>query len=95
MAADQGLARAQNCLAEMYNDEKEVSYNPEMAASAQQGYAIAQADLGMNFAEGQQMVSQDDEEAYLWYSLSLKDDIALDKTDFNIIASSCICITGR
>ena len=55
--------------------------------SAQQGYAIAQADLGMNFAEGQQMVSQDDEEAYFWYSLSLKDDIALDKMDFDIIAS--------
>ena len=87
MAAEQELARAQNGLAEMYNEGKGVPYNPEMAwrltfASAQQGFAIAQADLGRIFAEGQQMVPQDYEEAYYWYSLALEDKFGLDKTDF-------------
>ena len=92
MAAERDLARAQNGLAEMYSEGKGVPYNPEMAwrltfASAQQGYAIAQADLGMNFATEPQMLPQDNQEAYYWYSLALKDEAGLDKTDFVHIAA--------
>ena len=91
MAAAQDHAMAQHCLSIMYGEGTGVSCNPEMAwrltfTAAQQGFAAAQANLGKNFAKGQEKVPQDDEEAYCWYSLAFKDDPALDKRDFHYIS---------
>ena len=91
MAAAQDHAMAQHFLSAMYGAGAGVSCNPEMAwrlafTAAQQGFAAAQANLGKNFAKGQEKVPQDDEEAYCWYSLAFKDDPALDKRDFHYIS---------
>ena len=95
MAAAQNHPAAQNFLSGMYSEGKGVSHNSEMAwrltfAAAQQGFAYAQAHLGMNFAKGQKKVPQDNEEAYYWYSLALKEGISLDKRDFANIAAEVV-----
>ena len=83
-AADQDNAAAQNNLATMYSKGKGVSKNSEKAArlhfsAAQQGYLVAQANIGRNFEDGADGFSQDNAEAYYWYSLALKDPVKLDK----------------
>ena len=83
-AADNGYASAQNDLGMMYNKGQGVHKNLEKATrlyfqAAQQGQIVAQANVGKSFAEGANGVPQDNEEAYYWYSLALRDPIELGK----------------
>ena len=92
IAAAQDHAMAQHCLSIMYSEGTGVSHNREMAwrltfAAAQQGFAAAQANLGKNFANGQEKIVQDNEEAYRWYSLAFNDSPHLNKRDFHYIAA--------
>ena len=70
---------------------KSIFKNPEKAArllfrAAQQGNPVAQTNIGLKFETGlynsetkRYEVPQDDEEAYYWYSLALRDRIKLDE----------------
>ena len=86
-AAIQGNGAAQNNLARMYAEDakdKGESKKSEMAArlyffAAQQGYPVAQVNIGESFEKGKHGVPQDNEEAYYWYSLALRDPDHLDK----------------
>ena len=85
MAADRGYPAAQNSLSVLYSEGKGVPYSPEMTwrlalEAAQQGNAIAQANIGKAFAEGLDIMPQDDTEAYYWYSLAIRDQTNLNKT---------------
>ena len=41
--------------------------------AAQQGNSVAQRNIGITFEEGTNAITKNDEEAYFWYSLTLKD----------------------
>ena len=94
MAADRGYPPAQNSLSVLYSEGKGVPYSPEMTwrlafKAAQQGNAIAQANIGKAFAEGLDIIPQDDAEAYYWYSLAARDQISLNKTqDPNFVTAA-------
>ena len=84
-AANNGYVDAQNRLAIMYKNGKGVRKNLEKATrlyfqAAQQGQILAQVNVGKFFEEGVGGVPQDNEEAYYWYSLALKDPTELDKS---------------
>ena len=84
MAADRDYAPAQNSLSALYSEGIGVPYSPEMTwrlafKAAQQGNAIAQANIGKAFAEGLDAIPQDDAEAYYWYSLAVRDQTNLNK----------------
>ena len=81
-AAEQGHARSQLNLAEMYQSGKGVSRNYEKAArftlaAAQQGAVIAQFHLGGLREKEPNAQSQDNEEAYYWYSLAFQNQADL------------------
>ena len=72
-------------------EDKSIFKNPEKAArlyfrAAQQGHPVAQVNIGLKFETGlynsktkRYEVPQDDEEAYYWYSLALRDPVKLDE----------------
>lgn len=90
-AANKDHGAAENNLAKIYTEGKSIFKNPEKAVrlffkAAQQGHPVAQANIGLKFETGwynskteRYEVPQDDEEAYYWYSLALRDPIKLDK----------------
>ena len=90
-AAEQGHIRSQLNLGRMCRLGEGVSQNSEKAArftlaAAQQGAAIAQVQLGEAFEEEPNDQLQDNEEAYYWYSLALKNKVDLDaSTDTNLV----------
>ncbi len=82
-AARQKHASAQNNLAIMYNKGEGTKQNSEVATryffeAAQQGNAIAQSNVGDLFKEGLDGITQDNQEAYYWYSLALKNEVGLE-----------------
>ena len=82
-AAERGHVRSQLNLGRMYKLGEGVSQNSEKAArftlaAAQQGAAIAQVQLGEAFEKEPNDQLQDNEEAYYWYSLAIKNKADLD-----------------
>ena len=82
-ASEQGHVRSLLNLARMYKLGEGVSQNSEKAArltlaAAQQGASIAQVHLGEAFEKEPDDQLQDNEEAYYWYSLAIKNKVDLD-----------------
>ena len=87
-AADQEDLDGQNNLAARYK----AMNNSEMASrwlfrAAQQGYSLAQYNLGRQFEKGRDKLPLDSREAYYWYSLALKDKATLELGDLKNIVS--------
>ena len=89
-AAEEGLAKAQCDLGEMYRDGKGVSQDYAEALrwfrkAAEQGDAFAQKHLGRMYFDGQGVVSRDYAEALKWYRKSAEQGNAQGQNNLGVM----------